>query len=169
MFKLSSFLLVACLGLAACQKTGPAPVDKDAAQKAVADLFDAYGKALKAKDVIGITATLADDVLFIGTDPNEFWNREKVITQFNSLAKDSTASLDFTMTKREIRLSPDGMMAIVTEQYTIPMISNKISVRSVGHTRMMDGQWKIDFYSWALIPRNEDMAKLNKAMELTPP
>ena len=165
MFKFLSFVLVACLSLAACQRPGPAPVDKDAAKKAVADLFDSYGKALKAKDVNGITATLADDILFICTDPNEFWNREQLVTQLNSIAKDSTFSWEFTVNKREIRLSPDGMMAIVAEQEMIPMISGKISVRSVGHARMIDGQWKIDFYSFAITPRNEDMAKLNKAME----
>ena len=87
------------------------------------------------------------------------------MAQFARMAKDSTSNMDITVVKRDIRLSQDGTMAVVTEQTKIPMISNKILFRGVGHARMVDGEWKIDYFSWSLIPKNEDMAKLNKALE----
>jgi hypothetical protein len=68
------------------------------------------------------------------------------------------------MDKREIRISEDGTMAIVIEQSNIPIMSEGILIRGVGHARLIKGQWKIDFYSWSLIPRNEDLGKVNKAV-----
>jgi ketosteroid isomerase-like protein len=162
-FTLPVLAIILCM--VACQKPAPAPVNTEEAKKAVNDLFDAYGKAIVAEDVNAISATLADDGLFIGTDPEEFWTKAQLIEQFTAMAKDTTASLAFTVEKRDIRLSPDGMMAIVTEHSTIPLISNRILVRGVGHANMKDGGWKIDYFSWSLIPKNSDMEKLNKALE----
>jgi hypothetical protein len=162
MFKPAIILLSVSI-LCSCQKQAP-PVDKEAAGKAVAELFDTYAKATKEKDYVMLDSTLAADGLFLGTDPEEFWSKEKMVEELKRMSGDSTSSFDFTMDKREIRVSQDGIGAIVVEQSIIPVLSKEIYVRGVGHARIIDGRWKIDFFSWALIPRNEDMGKLNKAL-----
>lgn len=159
------FVPVICALMIACEKPTPATVNKDEAEKSVTKLFEDYAKAFAAIDVNALGSMFAEDGLFLGTDPTEFWTKSQVLDQFTAMAKDTTLSLQYDVEKRDIRLSEDGMTAIVTAQSIIPMISNKISVRSVAHSRMTDGQWKIDYVSWALVPKNDDMEKLNKAME----
>lgn len=164
MTKPAFILLAGSLILVSCKKPA-APSDNDAASKAVAELFDTYARATKEKNFEVLAGTLAEDGLFLGTDPDEFWNKQNLMDLFKTTSLDATTSFDITMDKREIRISQDGMMAIVVEQSNIPVLSQEISIRGIGHARMVEGQWKIDFYSWSLIPQNEDLARLNNAME----
>lgn len=156
-------LSVSILLMASCQKPSTPVVDKDAAAKAVAALFDSYSKANRERDFVTLDSTFADDGLFLGTDPEEFWDKAKILDMIKAMARDSV-TFDVSMDKREIRISEDGMSAVVIEQSQIPLLSEEILVRGVGHARMIRGKWRIDFYSWSLIPQNEDLAKLNKAM-----
>ncbi len=157
-----SFLALTFI-LLSCQKPASPVIDREAAAKSVADLFDAYSKANRDRDFVALDSTFANDGLFLGTDPEEFWDKGKVLDMIKTMAKDSI-SFDVSMDKREIRISEDGMSAMVVEQSQIPLLSEEILVRGVGHARMINGKWQIDFYSWSLIPQNEDLARLNKAL-----
>jgi hypothetical protein len=44
--------------------------------------------------------------------------------------------------------------------------SQKIPVRMVYHLVKNDESWLFDFISWSFIPNNEDIAKLNAALDL---
>jgi ketosteroid isomerase-like protein len=163
MMRRALFLLVGSLVILSCEKSSAPVVDRDAAAKAVGTLFDSYTKATKERNYAALDTTLADDGLFLGTDPEEFWDKAKLMSTFKT-ASDSSSTVDISMDKREIRISEDGTMAIVVEQSNIPIMSEGILIRGVGHARLIKGQWKIDFYSWSLIPRNEDLEKVNKAV-----
>jgi hypothetical protein len=158
------FLVAGTLTVISCQKPAAPVMDRDAAVKAVGALFDSYTKDTKERNYAALDTTLADDGLFLGTDPEEFWDKKKLMSTFKA-ASDSSSMVDISMDKREIRISEDGTMAIVVEQSNIPIMSEGILIRGVGHARLIKGQWKIDFYSWSLIPRNEDLAKVNKAVK----
>jgi hypothetical protein len=62
-------------------------------------------------------------------------------------------------------VASDGNSAIVVEQFYVALISRKIPVRFVYHLVKSDGAWLIDFASIAMIPKNEDISSLNKALE----
>lgn len=158
------FLLVGSLVILSCEKPAAPVVDRVAAAKAVGTLFDSYTKATKERNYAALDSTLADDGLFLGTDPEEFWDKAKLMSTFNAASQESSSPVAISMDKREIRISEDGTMAIVVEQSNIPIMSEGILIRGVGHARLIKGQWKIDFYSWSLIPRNEDLEKVNKAV-----
>ncbi len=64
----------------------------------------------------------------------------------SNMAQDTSVNANYNLDKREIRLSPDGRMAIVVEQTIVPFL-DKIPARMIGYAAMKDGQWKIDFYS----------------------
>jgi ketosteroid isomerase-like protein len=153
------FVLAAIL-LSSCQQNTK-PVDKDAAQKSVAEALDNYDNAIKKSNTDAISPMLTDDGLFIGTDPGEFWNKAKLIAEFGKMSKDSTLNFNFAVDKREIRLSPDGMSALCVEQYVMPAFT-KMPVRITSRFVNVDGQWKIDFISWNFITENKNIAKLNE-------
>ena len=44
-------------------------------------------------------------------------------------------------------------------------LSEKIPIRFISHLMKTDENWTIDFFSWSFIPLNEDIAKLNEALE----
>ncbi|HEX5172190.1 MAG TPA: SgcJ/EcaC family oxidoreductase [Cyclobacteriaceae bacterium] len=166
MKKVVLILAVVCIGFVSCQKnqaTAPA-VNKEEASKAVGELFDGLNSAFKNKDANTMGNFLSDDGLFLGTDPSEFWSKQRVVEEVSNMAKDPTVDANFTVDKREVRISPDGMMALVIEQAVVPFLG-KIPSRMIGHARMKDGQWKIDFYSWSLIPKNESLNKLSEAYQ----
>ncbi len=66
--------------------------------------------------------------------------------------------------KREIRVAADGNSAIVMEQEFFNL-TPKIQMRLVSHAIKTAGGWKLDFISWNLIPKNEDIGKIIKALE----
>ena len=105
---------------------------------------------------------LSDDGLFLGTDPEEFFNKDRVMQEVSNMAQDTSVNANYNIDKREIRLSPDGRMALVVEQTIVPFLG-KIPARMIGHATMKDGQWKIDFYSWNLIPKNDMLKKISEA------
>ena len=77
---------------------------------------------------------------------------------------DSTPGFDL-IGEREIKVAPDGKSAVVVEQYMWPAFTPKIPWRNVYQVIKSDDQWKIHFFSCALIPKNEDLEKLNQALE----
>lgn len=129
---------------AACQSAPPA-VDLAATEKAVGELFNAYGQATKDKDVPGVAAALDDNGLFLGTDPKEFWDKQTIIGEFQRMVSDTSVHLDFILERRDIRISPDGQSALVIEQCTVPFLSKRVATRNIGHAKAVNGKWIIDF------------------------
>ncbi len=157
--------LVLFAGIAFGQTSKTATVDIEAEKAAVADLFDKYYSAINAKDAATLATFLTEDVLVCGTDPSEFWNKEQITDAWTQGLADTTLEINITIGKREIRVADDGSSAIVVEQYIMPYISSKIHIRAVNYAVKTNDKWMIDFMSFNLIPKNEDISKLNKALE----
>jgi uncharacterized protein (TIGR02246 family) len=165
MKKVFLILTLVCIGFASCQRNESAPaVNKEEASKAVGELFDGFNSAFKIKDASAMGNFLSDDGIFLGTDPEEFWSKQSVMEDVSKMAQDTTIDTKYTVDKREVRVSPDGKTALVIEQSVVPFLG-KIPVRTIGHAAMKDGQWKIDFYSWNLVPKNESLDKLSQAYQ----
>jgi ketosteroid isomerase-like protein len=166
MKKLSFILLASVILVTACKtKTEPVTVNTEAAKASITEVFEKYNTALKAKDVGVISALLSEDALCCGTDPGEFWDKKAMIDLWNNMAADTSVKVEFTLDKREIRLAKDGNSAIVIEQFVMPSLCPRIPVRSVYHVVKSADNWMFDLITWNLIPKNEDLGKLNKALE----
>ena len=152
-----------CIVFASCQKPQPeAPaVNQEEASKALGEFFDRFNESFKRKDANGVGNFLSDDGLFLGTDPGEFWSKQRVVEEISNMAKDTTVNANYNIDKREIRMSADGTTAIVIEQMVVPFLG-KIPARTIAHAAMKDGQWKIDFFSWNMAPKNESLKKLSE-------
>lgn len=77
----------------------------------------------------------------------------------------SELKIDITVDKREIRIAEDGNSAIAFEQMFLKPFSQNIPVRTVYHLVKDNNTWLIDFTSTGFIPNNDDIDKLNKALE----
>jgi len=159
-------LLVAVMIITACQtKTKIVPVDTAAAKVAVTAVLDMYNSAMKAKDVNALMKLLTDDGLYCGTDSKELLNKADLSNMMNQSFADTTLVIDYSIDKREIRIAADGNSAIAVEQMFFKAFSQKMPIRMVYHLIKNNDNWLFDFISWNFIPNNEDLGKLNKALE----
>jgi len=120
--------------------------------------------AMKAGDAKTVISYYAEDGLFCGTDPTEFWDKAAFAKQITEMLADKTKPMNMTMDKREIRVAKDGMSAIVVGQFTTDW-SKPIMVRNTRHFVKVNGKWMVDFMSVALIPKNDDLPKITAAVK----
>ena len=159
------FSVVLALLLSCQTNTKTEQVDLAAAKNAVNTQMDNFYQAYKARDIDAIGNILADDGLYCGTDPGEFWSKEKLLKLYARMFSNESLDINYSIDKREIRLDADGNSAIIVEQGISNPISKKIPYRGIYHCMKIGDDWKIDFTSLSLIPKNADLAKLNKAIE----
>ncbi len=158
--------LVAVIVMSACQqKPVTVPVDTAASKAAITALFDEFQSAFKGNDASKVTVLLTDDALILGTDPSEFLDKKQISDAWTQVMADTSVTLDYSIDRREIRLAADGNSAVVVEQFMFPVLSSKIKVRNVYHVTKQEEKWLIDFMSFNLIPKNEDLIKLDAALE----
>ncbi len=131
----------------------------------VSRVLDAHWSALKAKDADAVIALLSEDFLSCGSDPKEFWNKAEMYNTVKQMLANTELIIDITVDKREIRISKDGNSAIAFEQMFLTPFSQKIPVRTVYHFVKEDDSWLIDFTSTGFIPNNDDIEKLNRALD----
>jgi len=65
----------------------------------------------------------------------------------------------------EIRVSKNSNSAIALEQTLFKSFSQNMPVRIIYHLVKGNDNWLFDFFSISFIPNNEDIGKLNKALE----
>jgi ketosteroid isomerase-like protein len=166
MKRLLLVLFIVAMVLTSCHtKTIVLPPDLTSAKVAVTKALDAHWSAVKSKDADAVTALLTDDVLSCGTDPKEFWNKTDMSNNIRQMFADTSLKTDITIDKREIRIAKDGNSAVALEQMFMKPYSQKIPVRNIYHLVKVNDIWQFDFTSVGFIPNNEDIGKLNKALE----
>jgi ketosteroid isomerase-like protein len=165
MKKICFILTIAVIGITACQqKPKTVPVDIVAEKAALNSIFDKFDRAFDSKNVAILESFLTDDALCLGTDQSEFLNRQQMKDAWTQMFADSTLKINY-LNDRMIKVSADGNSAFVVEQYIIPGICPKIPWRNGYHLVKSDGNWMILVINCGFIPKNEDIPKLNKALE----
>jgi len=152
--------------ISSCQtKTKVNPIDMTESKEAVTRVLDTHWSAVEAKDADAVIALVTDNFLSYGTDPKEFWNKTDMYNTVKQMFANTELIIDVTVDKREIRIARDGNSAIAIEQMFMKPFSQKIPVRTVYHLVKDNNTWLIDFTSTGFIPNNEDIGKLNRALE----
>ena len=166
MKKIIFVLFIFAMIFVSCQKKNKVmPVDIIESKEAVTRVLDAHWSAVEAKDADAVIALVTDDFLSCGTDPEEFWNKTDMYNTVKQMFANTLLKIDITVDKREIRIAGDGNSAIALEQMFMKPFSQKIPVRTVYHFVKDNDTWLIDFTSTGFIPNNEDIDKLNKALD----
>jgi uncharacterized protein (TIGR02246 family) len=159
-------ILLAALTLMSCQtKTKPAVVDTEAAKAAVTQVLDKFDTGMNTRNANSLLALFMEDCFICGTDSKELLTKEEWSTYMKDAFADTTLNVNMKADKREIRIAKDGASAMAIEQTMFKFFCPKIPLRIVYHLVKNNDAWMIDFFSIALIPNNEDIGKLNKALE----
>jgi hypothetical protein len=161
------FLFVAALVMGSCRTTPEAkPVDLVAEKARVDSMVTKMYDSFVRKDIASVAGYLTEDLASWGTDPSEFWPKKDLVDAWNKAFADTAVHINYTIEKREIKVTPDGMSAMVVEQYLMPLMSRKMLTRNIYHAVKVDNKWMIDFISWNFIPKNEDIAVIDKALSM---
>lgn len=139
-------------------------VDSSTVKKNINSIYDSMYMAFKIKNLNAMLSYLADDGKYLGTDPTEIWTK-KDLGEYLSKAYADTAKIEYTITDRTIQTDEDGKSAIVVEQFYYPVMSRKMQLRTISRADYKDNRWLIDFFSWNLVPKNEDLKALNASLE----
>jgi hypothetical protein len=169
MKKINLLLLLVAILLAGCQqKAEKETVDLDAARAELEALSDSYYDAWEMRDIEMLEGMIADWGLYAGTDPKEFWNKEQILDLWKRFFANPDATLDYTPIGRNINVSPCGMTAVIVNQGTHNKWSPNIPVRLTFHALKMGESWQIVFINWSFVFKNEDVKRLNAALDQDP-
>ena len=163
-------LLFAAFGLFACNnetevELNNTPIDLAAVEKAVDAAADAYLEASKNLNTDYIDSVYHENGIFIGTDPEEYWSKDTIMSLYKKLLEDTSINFDITIHKRVINVDHDGKSALVTEQSFHDHISKDVYVRTITRYINIDDTWKIDYINWSLAPTNDQLRFIWKAFK----
>ena len=164
MKKIFPFLCIAVMAIVACQQTPKVvPVDIQAEEAALNGLMDKFDEARKAGNDSLARAIITEDALICGTDPSEFWTKQQFLGPEEQDSTSAPAEVKY-ISERVTKVAPDGNSAVVVTQLILSW-SPKIPLRVVRHFIKADDKWMIEFINVAFIAKNEDIQKLNEAVE----
>jgi hypothetical protein len=157
-----AFLLLFA-GIVSGQTSKTTSVDIKAEEEALNKLMDKFDAGFANGDPSVFLSSFCEDALICGTDPSEFWTKEQFVEGSDPASTDSFPDIKYTG-DRKIKVAPDGNSAIVVTQYIIEW-SPKIPWRQTYHFIKTNDNWMIYFMNVAFIPKNEDIEKINDAIE----
>ena len=127
-------------------------------------VLDSMHQGFRTKNFKLMESFLTEDGLYLGTDPTEIWSK-KQLSQYFDKSNRNSKDLTYNILSRTILPGKNFNTALCVEQYYLSTMSDKMMVRSISRLVKRDESWKISFYSWNFIPRNEDIKKLNEALK----
>jgi ketosteroid isomerase-like protein len=144
----------------ATTEAGP---DSNTAKKDISALMDAVHNGLHQKDFNSIESAMSPDALVLGTDPKEVWGFGQFRDSMHKFFADTSYhGMQYQVPTHQITVH--GSSAIIIDQYQLNDISKKLMTRNIAHARYENGKWLLDLMSWNLIPTNEDVPKIDKAL-----
>lgn len=131
--------------------------DKESAEEQINKTLDAWHKAAAEADFNNYFGMMAEDAIFIGTDPTENWNCKA----FKAYAKpyfDKGKTWDFKSIQRNIFLDKSGKLAWFDELLNTQM---KIC-RGSGVLVKVGSKWKIKHYVLSMTIPNDNTSEVIK-------
>ncbi len=159
-------LAAASIASAACGGTIPpapvavAPIDRDAAKRAITIALDDMHDAAAHADEARYFAHFASDGVFLGTDATERWD----VPAFRAYAHPHFAkgkAWAFRATRRAIVMSSDGTLAWFDEDLATEKLG---PARGSGVVRFEGGTWKVAHYNLTIVVPNERFEAVRAAI-----
>jgi ketosteroid isomerase-like protein len=130
---------------------------------ALATIFDSIDAAFIAQDASTLASFLREDALCFGTDPSEIWTKQQITDLWAQMLADHSPAFSM-ISKRVIKVAPDGKSASVLEQYIMPEMSSELSMRNHYHLVKTENSWKVLVLCSSFILNNEDIPKVDNAL-----
>ncbi|MCF8296086.1 MAG: nuclear transport factor 2 family protein [Saprospiraceae bacterium] len=122
--------------------------------------LDDWHLAAANADFDGYFDKIADDGIYIGTDPTERWTKDEFVKAYKPYF-DKGKAWDFKAIERNIDFSKDGKVAWFDEKLDTWMGI----CRASGVLELIDGNWKIKHYHLSVTILNErtkEFVEMNK-------
>ncbi len=158
------FSVVLILSLGCVTNTFAQQAD-EAVVKEITSICDNFYSEMKSINVDAFKKIMTDNSLYCGTDPGEFWTKDEMLKLLSQMAENKSLKLELSVDKRVIRVGADGKSAVVVEQSAANWISKNIPVRLVSYWIKTGDGWKLDFQSASMVPKNEDLVKIDKMLK----
>ena len=160
------FSLTALLFLFSCNTTPKAePVDLKAEEAAIHQVMDTWFTAIDDRDIDALASVLAEDGVFIGTDPGEVASKDTIVAIYDHVMQMSQVPTCEFISEPIVHIQPDGKMAVAVQQYHLKF--EKPMAMPMRHTFYMvksDSTWLIEFMDLSFAPFNEQVAVMEKAL-----
>lgn len=147
------------------QKDQIETVDLNATNDAITQILDEYLDAWNTKDIERLTEMVADDGMFCGSDPSELLDKSSLKKMFIQLFSDTTTNYNYIIDLRKVKIATDGKSAIAIEHIDMSGWSPMIQMRQTFQIVKSNNKWEIDYIGWGFLSKNENVEKLNKALE----
>ena len=158
LMKTIRFIPVLLMGIALLTGfTHPKPAETEK----IDQLIDNWHKAAAEANYTNYFGFMADNFIFLGTDPTERWNKE----QFSGFCKpyfDKGKAWDFRKIERHIELSKDGKVAWFDEKISTWMKD----CRGSGVLIKVGKEWKLAQYNLAVLIENDKIQEFIKLRDL---
>lgn len=138
-------LLLSCVFLLSFSKNKPA-------EASLNKLIDEWHLSATNADFEAYFGLMADDFVFLGTAPEERWDK-KTFAAFSRPYFDKGKAWDFKAIKRNWNFSPDGKTAWFDEMLTTWMDE----ARATGILVYERKEWKLKHYNLHVLIENEKM------------
>lgn len=158
-------IIILMIAVGCQQKEQIESVDLKATNDTVTQLLDEYLDAWNAKDIDALNAMVADDGLFCGSDPSELLDKLALKKMFVQLFSDTTNNYKYIIDVRRIKVAKDGKSAIAMEHIIMSGWSPKMQMRQTFQIVKTNNKWEIDYIGWGFLTKNENVEKLNNALE----
>ena len=169
--KIVLWLFISVLIFSACNRgndtdgeIGSSDTSVSFPRSSIIKVLDSMHQGFRTKNFKLMESFLTEDGLYLGTDPSEVWSK-KQLSQYFDKSNRASKDLNYNILSRTILLGKNSTTALCVEQYYLSTMSDKMMVRSISKVVKRDERWKIAFYSWNFIPKNEDIKKLNEALK----
>lgn len=124
-------------------------------------LIDSWHKAAAEADYSNYFGFMAENFIFLGTDPTERWDKE----QFSGFCKpyfDKGKAWDFRKIERHIEISKDGKVAWFDEKISTWMKD----CRGSGVLVKVGKEWKLTQYNLAVLIENDKIKEFIQLRDL---
>lgn len=162
MKKILSFISLALL-FACTTAPEPEPVDLAAEEAAINEVFETLFAAVDNQNIDQLASVLADDGMFMGTDPYELFPKDSIVAAWDQMMEMPELPPFEFITDPYIRIHPDGKTAVVAQQYYWKLFT-PIPLRQTFWMVKKDSLWLIDFFDFSFVPYNEQIPALNEAV-----
>lgn len=147
------------------QKEQIESVDLKATNDTVTQLLDEYLDAWNAKDIDALNVMVADDGLYCGSDPSEILDKSSLMDMFIQVFSDTTYSYSYKVDVRKVKVAANGNFAIAMEHISMSGWSPLLKMRQTFQIVKTNNKWEIDYIGWGFLTKNENVEKLNNALE----
>jgi hypothetical protein len=158
-----------CLMLASCMFNSnykePNMPSAEVVKSQITTVLDSMHSAFQHRQFKKMMNYLSEDGYYLGSDPKELWTKQQLSDYFKPHETDSATFMPYEILRRDILLNEDRNSAAVVEQYYLVKMSDKVMVRAISRVSKKENGWIIDLYSLNMIPRNEDIDKINNSLK----